>query len=116
MHFRYSEWNHKLSKKQGATPFDTLFDIFQQLLIISSGDVSQALKWLTELDNEYGITKDFEDYSLGNFIDELKNRGYIEKDDQEKCICSYEESRTQLTSEVSGRDIQKPRKRRSGIT
>lgn len=81
MHFKYFEWDEQLAKTKGKTPFDTLWDLFQQLLTISSGDVSQALKWLTELDNEYDITDQFEDgYSLGDFIDELKERGYIDKD------------------------------------
>jgi uncharacterized protein with von Willebrand factor type A (vWA) domain len=43
-----------------------------------SGDVSEALNWLTQLDKQYGITT--EEYGLGDFIDELKDKGYI--DDQ----------------------------------
>ncbi|MFD2533266.1 vWA domain-containing protein [Gracilimonas halophila] len=81
MHFKYFEWDERFANPNGKTPFDTLWDLFQQLLTISSGDVSQALKWLTELDNEYDITGQFDDgYSLGDFIDELKERGYIDKD------------------------------------
>jgi uncharacterized protein with von Willebrand factor type A (vWA) domain len=81
MHFKYFEWDERFATTDGKSPFDTLWDLFQQLLTISSGDVSQALKWLTELDNEYDITGQFDDgYSLSDFIDELKERGYINKD------------------------------------
>ncbi|MCH2448960.1 MAG: hypothetical protein MK198_02320 [Gracilimonas sp.] len=81
MHFKYFEWDERFAAPDGKSPFDTLWDLFQQLLTISSGDVSQALKWLTELDNEYDITGQFDDgYSLSDFIDELKERGYIDKD------------------------------------
>lgn len=81
MHFRYFEWDERFAKSSGKNPFDTLWDLFQQLLTISSGDVSQALKWLTELDNEYDITAQFDEgYSVGDFIDDLKDRGYIDQD------------------------------------
>ncbi|GAB5408065.1 MAG: VWA domain-containing protein [Balneolaceae bacterium] len=83
MNFKYFEWNKNLNAKKGAQPFETLWDLFQQLLTIASGDVSQAMRWLTELDKEYGITEQFEDgYSMGDFIDELKERGYIDDEKQ----------------------------------
>lgn len=83
MHFRYFEWDERYAKSNGKNPFETLWDLFQQLLTISSGDVSQALKWLTELDKEYDITDQFEDgYSVGDFIDDLKEQGYIDQDGQ----------------------------------
>jgi len=84
MHFKYSEWDQRFSKTQGKAPFDTLWDLFQQLLTIASGDVSQSLKWLTELDNEYGITDQFDGgYSIGDFIEDLEDRGYIKFDGEQ---------------------------------
>jgi uncharacterized protein with von Willebrand factor type A (vWA) domain len=81
MRFKYQQWDERFSNEMGKSPFDTLWDLFQELLTISSGDVSQALKWLTDLDNEYGITDQFEDgYGLGDFVEELEERGYIETD------------------------------------
>lgn len=81
MRFKYQQWDERFSKGMGKSPFDTLWDLFQELLTIASGDVSQALKWLTDLDNEYGITDQFEDgYGLGDFVEELEERGYIETD------------------------------------
>ncbi|HKJ34875.1 MAG TPA: hypothetical protein VKA34_23835 [Balneolales bacterium] len=77
MHFRYVKWDERFAQSQGSL-FDKLLDIFQQLLIISGGDVQQALSWLTELDREYGLTdSDSDDYSIGDFIEDLKEQGYI---------------------------------------
>lgn len=83
MHFKYQKWDERFGKKGSQNPFQTLWDLFQELLTISSGDVSQALQWLTQLDEEYGITDQFEEgYSVGDFIEELEERGYLEKDNQ----------------------------------
>lgn len=82
MHFQYLKWDDRFSK-EGKTPaFQRLFDLFQQLLTIASGDVAQALKWLTDLDKQYGLTKD-EDYSMGDFIQELQDKNYIRMDSDE---------------------------------
>ncbi len=80
MYFKYLEWEERFARKSGKTPFDNLFDLFQELLNIAGGDVSQALQWLTDLDDEYNITDQFDDYGLGDFVEELENRGYIESD------------------------------------
>lgn len=84
MHFKYQKWSDKFSKSSGKSPFDSLWDTFQELLTIASGDVSQALQWLTDLDNEYGLTDQFDNYGLGDFVDELKERGYIKEDNQKQ--------------------------------
>ncbi len=86
MHFKYFEWSDHFNKNR-KSPFDTLFNLFQELLSIAGGDVSQALRWLNQLDDEYKITDQFEDgYGLGNFIEELKERGYIEFDDEQSTM------------------------------
>ncbi|GAA4827355.1 vWA domain-containing protein [Algivirga pacifica] len=64
--------------KEGKTPFENLMDVFQQLLTITSGDVSEALQWLTELDKQYDLTNN--DYGIGDFIEDLKSKGYIKED------------------------------------
>ena len=59
---------------QGAkSKFDHLFDIFKQLILVTSGDVSEALSWLTNLDREYNLTD--ESYGMGDFIQDLKDKG-----------------------------------------
>lgn len=63
---------------QEQSPFDRLFDIFKQLLTYTSGDVGEALSWLTELDKEYKLTD--ENYGIGDFINDLRERGYIREE------------------------------------
>ncbi|MCG8374202.1 MAG: hypothetical protein MI700_11735 [Balneolales bacterium] len=87
MDFKYFEWDERFSASNGKAPFETLWDLFQQLLTIASGDVSQALRWLNELDKQYSITDQFEDgYGMGDFIEDLQERGYIEQDEESQQI------------------------------
>ena len=58
--------------------FEKLLKLFQELLIHTSGDVSEALSWLTQLDKEYNLTND--DYGMADFIDELIRKGYIQQE------------------------------------
>jgi uncharacterized protein with von Willebrand factor type A (vWA) domain len=58
--------------------FDSLLKIFLQLVSITGGDVGEALRWLTQLDRQYNLTPG--NYGLGNFIDDLKAKGYIDED------------------------------------
>jgi len=80
MRFLYQEWNDRFGEDPNVSSFDKLFDLFKQLLYISSGDVAQALKWLTELDKEYDIIKNSE-YGLADFIKDLEEKGYIKYDE-----------------------------------
>ena len=58
--------------------FDRIFDVFKDLLTHTSGDIDEAFKWLNTLDKEYNIFSD--EYSLGDFEEELKKRGYIKEE------------------------------------
>src|SRR3954465_5723260 len=62
---------------EGKSTFEQLLDIFMQLLTHTNGDVAEALDWLDQLDKEYQITND--DYGMGDFIDELKEKGYLKE-------------------------------------
>ncbi len=64
---------------EGQAPFDRLFKVFQELLLYTSGDVSEALSWLTELDKEYKLTDD--DYGMADFIRDLIDKGYLRMDE-----------------------------------
>ena len=66
--------------KDGKTQFEKLMDLFLQILTYTSGDVGEALKWLNELDKEYKFTND--QYGMGDFIDDLKDKGYIDENKQ----------------------------------
>ena len=65
---------------ESQSTFDKLLKLFQELLVYTSGDVSEALSWLTELDKEYKLTTD--DYGMADFIQDLIDQGYIRQDRQ----------------------------------
>jgi uncharacterized protein with von Willebrand factor type A (vWA) domain len=46
-----------------------------QLVLITSGNVGEALQWLTDVDKQYKLTND--NYGIGDFIEQLKREGYI---------------------------------------
>jgi Ca-activated chloride channel homolog len=64
----------------GQTPFEKLLSVFQELLLYTSGDVAEALAWLTELDKDYQMTT--ADYGMADFIQDLIDQGYLRQDDQ----------------------------------
>ncbi|MBL7918736.1 MAG: hypothetical protein JNJ40_00390 [Bacteroidia bacterium] len=69
-------------KADQQSKFDELFKIFKQLITHTSGDVDEAIDWLKQLDKEYDLTN--KDYTIDDFIDELKKRGYLrDKNDGE---------------------------------
>lgn len=62
-----------------GSDFERLLEVFKELLVYTSGDVSEALSWMTELDKEYDLTN--EEYSMGDFIQDLIDKGYIQQQD-----------------------------------
>lgn len=62
----------------GDNAFENLLKIFLQLLIITAGDAAEALKWLSDLDKQHQITN--ANYGIGNFIEDLKSKGYLTED------------------------------------
>jgi Ca-activated chloride channel family protein len=71
-------------KDAQKSTFDNLMNIFRQLLVITSGDVSEALSWLTNLDGQYNISND--EYGIGDFIEDLKKQGFIKENPQDGSI------------------------------
>ncbi len=61
-----------------VSPFDKLFEIFKELITHTSGDFDEAIEWLRQLDAEYNLTD--EDYTIDDFIEDLKNKGYIREE------------------------------------
>ncbi len=55
--------------------FERLLKVFMQLVLITAGNVGEALQWLTEVDKQYGLSND--QYGIGDFIEDLKKNGYI---------------------------------------
>jgi len=56
---------------------ERLFSMFSYMLIQTSGDVEEALQWLKQLAEEYGLF-DEEEMTLEQFIEKLKEMGYID--------------------------------------
>ncbi len=81
MIFRYSEWRDEQGKSR--LTFDDLMRLFSQLLVQSDGDVGQALQWLTQLDQRHRLFDDEPGQGLGDFIEWLKQQGYIEEIDRQ---------------------------------
>ena len=67
-------------QKEG-NKFDQLLNIFQQLLLLTSGNVEEAMAWMSQLDRQYGLTDD--KYGIGNFFDDLKEKGYLTEENAE---------------------------------
>ncbi len=68
----------------GQSKFDQLLDLFMQLLTYTSGEVSEALDWMNQLDRQYELTND--QYGMGDFIDELKDKGYLTENNEKNEI------------------------------
>ena len=71
--YRFSKFNPPPDKD--SSDFEKLLKVFMQLILITSGNVAEALQWLTEVDRQYKLTKG--DYGIGDFIEDLKKNGYI---------------------------------------
>ncbi len=54
---------------------EDLLSIFSYLLLQTNGDIDEALDWIEQLDAEYKLFD--KDLSFGDFVDELKKKGYI---------------------------------------
>lgn len=92
-------------KKAQNSSFDQLNNIFQQLLLMTSGNVAEALSWLTNIDKQYGLTD--EKYGIGDFIQDLKDKGYIREDPQKGTLKltakSEQEIRKSALEEIFGK-------------
>lgn len=62
--------------------FENLLKLFLQLIVVTSGDVYESLNWMNELDRKYNLTDD--NYSMGDFIEDLKKKNYIEENENEQ--------------------------------
>ena len=78
MSIRYLKWDPDRHGKTTGSTFDQLMELFQDLLQHTAGDVAEALRWLTQLDEEYDLTGD--EMGIGDFVDELKKQGFIREE------------------------------------
>ncbi|MBP6304150.1 MAG: hypothetical protein KA501_12300 [Bacteroidia bacterium] len=59
--------------------FQELVNLFLQLMQYTNGDVNEALSWMNELDHQHHLTDNT--YGMGNFYDDLKDKGYVKEND-----------------------------------
>jgi len=101
--YRFTEFIPEKNPTQSA--FDNLLSVFLQLLVITSGEVNEALSWLTNLDRQYGMTTP--DYGIGDFIEDLKNKGYIDDKNEKRefriTAKSEQEIRKSALEEIFGK-------------
>jgi len=71
-------FSFKVFEAEEKSPFDKLFEIFQEVITHTSGDLDEALDWMKELDKEYQLTT--EEYTLDDFVEDLKKKGYIREE------------------------------------
>lgn len=72
--FRFEKY---IPQNKKEANFQSLLNILMQLLIITAGNLSEALEWLNQLDRKYNLTSD--QYGIGDFIEDLKRQGYMEE-------------------------------------
>ena len=61
--------------------FDELLKLFTELLNYTAGDAGETLAWMNELDKQYKFTNN--DYAMGDFINDLKEKGYLKEENGE---------------------------------
>lgn len=62
------------------TSFEKLFALFSELLLYTSGDVTEALSWMNEIDRTHKITTP--EYGMADFIQDLLDRGFLKVQDR----------------------------------
>lgn len=67
-----------IPEADNRSPFERLLEVFLELLTYTSGDVDEAIDWMRELDKKYSLTT--EDYTLDDFVNELRDKGFIDRD------------------------------------
>ena len=87
--------------EKDVSDFDRVFGVFKELLTHTSGDIEEAFEWLKTLDAEYNIFN--ENYSLEDFEDDLKKRGYIKEEidpDKVKSVNGTGKGKNRLTAKL----------------
>ena len=74
---KYAGFVFETFKPEDQSPFDKLFEIFKELITFTSGDFDETINWMKELDKEYNLTN--EDYTIDDFVKDLKKKGYIKQ-------------------------------------
>ena len=74
---QYTKWVPRVDDAEDR--LEQLLGLLSQILIHTSGDVEEALKWMRYIDQRQGIFDDEMSYEA--FVKELEKRGYVKQDD-----------------------------------
>ncbi|MFB1003490.1 MAG: VWA domain-containing protein [Bacteroidia bacterium] len=75
--FQFSKY---IPGKVDGSNFESLLDLFKQLLLYTSGDMTEAMDWMNELDKQHNMTNS--EYGMGDFIEDLKSKGYMDENNR----------------------------------
>ena len=101
-----------LIKNLNAKNFEDLLKIYQQLLLITSGDFNKTISIMTELDRKHNFTP--ENYGIGDFIEDLKKKGYIKENPNDQKIKITKKSELELRHSALDEIFGKLKKDKSG--
>jgi Ca-activated chloride channel family protein len=74
MFFRYSKWTSQSQTDEQR--LESLMSLFSYLMVQTSGDVEEAMEWLRQLAEEYGLFD--ESLTMDELIQKLREMGIIE--------------------------------------
>ncbi len=74
MRHRYSQWREDAATDEQR--LQQMISLFSHLVVQTSGDVQEALEWLKQLAEEYGLFD--ENLSIDDLLDKLRELGLIE--------------------------------------
>ena len=74
MRFRYSKWTPE--SKTDEQHLQQLVSLFSYLVVQTSGDIQEAMEWLKQLAEEYGLFD--ENMTMDDLMDKLREMGIIE--------------------------------------
>ena len=75
MKFRYSQWTPESATDEQR--LQQMVSLFSYLVVQTSGDVQEALEWLKQLAEEYGLFD--ESMTMDDLIDKMREMGIIEE-------------------------------------
>jgi Ca-activated chloride channel homolog len=76
--FRFTQYVPQQDPQKST--FENLLNLFLQLVTMTGGDVAEALSWLSNLDQRYNMTNP--GYGIGDFIEDMKEKGYLTEENQ----------------------------------
>ena len=109
MDIRFTKY---IPQPNDGDPFQRMLNLFLQLMQFTDGDPAEALQWMNQLDQEYNLTND--EYAMGDFIDELKRKGYLKENPETGKFEVTEKTNQTIRKKSLGRNFRQAAKSSSG--